>query len=82
MSRLLSLANVQPILTEAQRVFAELRLRTQRLFPIPTNPSGRVDASEELLADRGAAPGAARLSPVLATASLRSSLSFHVESKR
>jgi len=32
---LLSLANEQRILAEAQRVFTELRLRTQRLFPIP-----------------------------------------------
>jgi len=31
----LSLANEQRILAEAQRVFTELRLRTQRLFPIP-----------------------------------------------
>ena len=32
---LLSLANEQRILVEAQRVFAALRLRAQRLFPIP-----------------------------------------------
>ena len=32
----LSLANEQRILAEAQRIFAELRLRAQRLFPIPT----------------------------------------------
>lgn len=31
----LSLANEQRILIEAQRVFAELRLRAQRLFPVP-----------------------------------------------
>ncbi len=32
----LSLANEQRILAEAQRAFADLRLRAQRLFPIPT----------------------------------------------
>lgn len=45
----LSLANEQRILAEAQRVFAELRLRAQRLFPIPAMLQGALGRLKESL---------------------------------
>ena len=45
----LSLANEQRILVEAQRVFADLRLRAQRLFPIPTMLQAALERLKERL---------------------------------
>jgi len=45
----LSLANEQRILAEAQRVFAELRLRAQRLFPIPQTLQDALKRLQECL---------------------------------
>lgn len=46
---ILSLANEQRILAEAQRAFAELRLRAQRLFPIPAMLAGALERLREHL---------------------------------
>jgi methylase of polypeptide subunit release factors len=59
----LSLANEQRILAEAQRVFAQVRLRAQRLFPVPQaiheamkRITGALQTSMWRLVQRGSRP--------------------------